>query len=279
MSIAAARRKTSWPDPGRPSARLLHPGHQGVRPDERHRQGPLGRSDRQADRRLAPAPAHRLCRPLPVPPLRPRDAAGRDHGGAHQGRASRARPATSASANGRRPRCEAALRPARRREVRLQPAAVLRCCGAGAGGKGDPALGRQRRVPRSCGRRWPRACCRASTGPARGVPQGMRAASDSMGCSMQSWLQEDILAAVAKLETLAEEAGCSPSQFSLAPCSASPTSPRPSSGPAALSRSRRTRRASGLFVDPELFKQAEALGGERPPRGLGQRLALQGCRW
>ncbi len=54
----------------------------------------------QADRRLARAAPHRPRRPLPVPPLRPRDAARGDDGGADRGRARPARRGTSASANG-----------------------------------------------------------------------------------------------------------------------------------------------------------------------------------
>ena len=78
----------------------------------------------QADRRLARAAAHRVRRPLPVPPLRLGHAARRDDGGVDRGRAAGegALPRLQRVAGGADP---GGARAPRRREVRLEPAAVL----------------------------------------------------------------------------------------------------------------------------------------------------------
>ena len=92
---------------------------------------------KQIDASLA-APAHRLCGPLPVPPLRRSGAAGGDDGGAH--RSGRGRQGAShrlqrvARTADRR-----VAGVARSRALGLQPAAVLDDL-AGARGRGDPAV-------------------------------------------------------------------------------------------------------------------------------------------
>ena len=64
---------------GRPRD-ILHPRHQALLSDDRHRPRPLRRADRKAARRVAEAPQDRLCRSLSMPPLRRGDAARGDDG-------------------------------------------------------------------------------------------------------------------------------------------------------------------------------------------------------
>jgi hypothetical protein len=85
---------------------------------------PVRAADPQADRRVAAAAAHRLRGPLPVPPLRQRDAAGGDDGGARRGRALRqgALHRLQRVAGGED---RGVARAPRRGALGLQPAAVL----------------------------------------------------------------------------------------------------------------------------------------------------------
>ena len=148
-------------DPRGLRARLVRAGDEGLLPDVGARPRALARADPQADRRLARAPARRVRRPLPVPPLRRRRAAGGDDGGADRGGARRQgalhrlqRMAAGPDPGGARPPrrrgCPPGHTPRRIalraiRQVRLQPAAVLGAV-AGAGGRGDPALRAQRHL-------------------------------------------------------------------------------------------------------------------------------------
>ena len=52
--------------------------------------------------------------------------------------------------------------------------------------------------------------------PGAALPADSRASSDSMGQMMQNWLRPEVLEAVQKLKPLAQEAGCTLSQFALA---------------------------------------------------------------
>ena len=125
--------------PAEPPARLLRARDQALLPDGRHghEPGPLARAGREADRRLAAPPAHRLRRPLPVPPLRPQHAARGDDGRAErrrelgQGALPRLQRVERAADPGRaRPEPRQGLR-----EVRLLAAAVLDAAPrSGAGG-------------------------------------------------------------------------------------------------------------------------------------------------
>ena len=125
-----------------PAARLLRAGDEALLPHVRHGQGPLARAGREADRRVAGAAADRLRRPVPVPPLRREHAARGDDGGAHRGRPlrqgalHRVQRVDGGADPGR-------ARPARRREVRVEPAAVLDPPPQAGGGR-DPALRRER---------------------------------------------------------------------------------------------------------------------------------------
>lgn len=95
--------------------------------------------------------------------------------------------------------------------------------------------------------------------PGADIPAESRAASDSMGQSMKSWLQPDILEAVAKLKPLAEDAGCSLSQFSLAWVLREPNVASAIVGASRPEQLEENAAASGLEIDPALFAQAEAL--------------------
>ena len=160
----------------------------------------------QADRRLAEAAAGRLRRPLPVPPLRPRHAAGRDHGGADRGRARRARRATSASREWSPAQIEAAIamtgveqfvssQPQYSLLWRRPEQKVIPLCAANG-------ISQIVWSPLAQGVLSGKYAPGASRRPAP------RATSDSMGGAMQNWLRPDILEAVQKLKPMAEEAGC-----------------------------------------------------------------------
>jgi aryl-alcohol dehydrogenase-like predicted oxidoreductase len=86
-----------------------------------------------------------------------------------------------------------------------------------------------------------------------------RAASETMGSPMQSWLQPGILEAVQKLKPLAEEAGCSLSQFALAWVLREPNVASAIVGASRPDQLDENAAASGLSVDPALFAKAEAI--------------------
>ena len=95
--------------------------------------------------------------------------------------------------------------------------------------------------------------------PGVALPADSRGASDSMGNSMQSWLQPEILEAVQKLKPLAEEAGCSLSQFSLAWVLREPNVASAIVGASRPEQLEENAAASGLKIDPALFGKAEAI--------------------
>jgi aryl-alcohol dehydrogenase-like predicted oxidoreductase len=80
-----------------------------------------------------------------------------------------------------------------------------------------------------------------------------------MGSMMQSWLHRDILEAVQKLKPLAEEAGCSLTQFSLAWVLREPNVASAIVGATRPQQLDENAGASGLVIDPALFAKAEAL--------------------
>ena len=90
-------------------------------------------------------------------------------------------------------------------------------------------------------------------------PGGSRASSDTMGFSMQSWLAPSILEAVQKLRPLAEEAGCTLAQFALAWVLREPNVASAIVGATRPEQVAENAAASGLTIDPELFRQAEAI--------------------
>lgn len=95
--------------------------------------------------------------------------------------------------------------------------------------------------------------------PGEGAPPESRAASDSMGNSMQSWLTTEILEAVQKLKPLAAEAGCTLTQFSLAWVLREPNVASAIVGASRPEQLDENAAASGLKIDPALFARAEEI--------------------
>jgi aryl-alcohol dehydrogenase-like predicted oxidoreductase len=95
--------------------------------------------------------------------------------------------------------------------------------------------------------------------PGAKPPEGTRATSDAMSGAMQNWLRPDILEAVKKLKPLAEEAGCSLTQFSLAWVLREPNVASAIIGASRPDQLDENAAASGLVVDPALFEKAEAI--------------------
>lgn len=95
--------------------------------------------------------------------------------------------------------------------------------------------------------------------PGAARPAQSRASSDSMGSFIQSWLSPPILGAVQKLKPLARQAGCSLSQFSLAWVLREPAVASAIVGASRPEQLEENAAASGLVVDPELFRKAEAI--------------------
>jgi aryl-alcohol dehydrogenase-like predicted oxidoreductase len=98
--------------------------------------------------------------------------------------------------------------------------------------------------------------------PGAPPPSDSRAASDSMSSPIQSWLSPAVLEAVQKLKPLAEEAGCSLSQFSLAWVLREPNVASAIVGASRPEQLDENAAASGLKVDPALFAKAEAIVAE-----------------
>lgn len=95
--------------------------------------------------------------------------------------------------------------------------------------------------------------------PGAVLPADSRGASDSMGNSMASWLNPAVLEAVQKLKPLAEAAGCSLSQFSLAWVLREPNVASAIVGASRPEQLEENAAASGLSVDPALFAKAEEI--------------------
>jgi aryl-alcohol dehydrogenase-like predicted oxidoreductase len=101
--------------------------------------------------------------------------------------------------------------------------------------------------------------------PADKLPEESRAASDSMGQWMQTLLRPDILESVQRLKPLAQRAGCTLAQFSLAWVLREPNVASAIVGASRPEQIEENAGASGLLVDPSLFKQAEDIvAGARP---------------
>lgn len=93
-------------------------------------------------------------------------------------------------------------------------------------------------------------------------PTASRATSDTMGQFIQSWLRPGVLAAVQALKPLASEAGCTLSQFSLAWVLRMPNVASAIVGASKPEQLEENAVASGLAIDPDLFRRAEAIVAE-----------------
>lgn len=91
---------------------------------------------------------------------------------------------------------------------------------------------------------------------ARAVP-GTRAASDTMGGFIGKWLQADVLRCVEALQPIAERAGVTLAQFSLAWILRTPDVSSAIVGASRPEQIAENAKASGLTIDPALFAAAE----------------------
>ena len=95
--------------------------------------------------------------------------------------------------------------------------------------------------------------------PGTALPAATRATSDDMGKMMQNWLRPEILEAVHKLKPIAEEAGCTMSQFALAWILREPNVASAIVGASRPEQLDENAAASGLHIDPALFVRAEVI--------------------
>ena len=91
------------------------------------------------------------------------------------------------------------------------------------------------------------------------LPKNTRATSDDMGQMMQNWLRPEILAAVHQLKPIAQEAGCTMSQFALAWILREPNVASAIVGASRPEQLDDNAAASGIDLDPALFVRAEAI--------------------
>jgi 1-deoxyxylulose-5-phosphate synthase len=95
--------------------------------------------------------------------------------------------------------------------------------------------------------------------PSAKVPTDSRASSETMGQFIESWLRPEVLNAVQRLRPLAEEAGCTLSQFSLAWVLREPNIASAIVGASKPEQLEENAAASGLIIDPDLFQKAESI--------------------
>ena len=100
--------------------------------------------------------------------------------------------------------------------------------------------------------------------PGSAPPEGSRATSEAMGGFIGRFLEPPVLAAVAKLVPLAEEAGCTMAQFALAWVLREPNVAAAIVGASRPDQVTDNAKASGLTIDPALFTRAEAILAELP---------------
>jgi len=101
--------------------------------------------------------------------------------------------------------------------------------------------------------------------PGAKPPADSRAASDSMGQMMGNWLRPQVLEAVARVKPLAQEAGCTMSQFALAWVLREPNIASAIVGASRPSQIDDNAAAAELTIDPALFAEAERLVADVPP--------------
>ncbi len=97
--------------------------------------------------------------------------------------------------------------------------------------------------------------------PGAKVPSDSRAGSDSMGQFIGAFMRTPVLEAVQKLKPLAQQAGCTLSQFSLAWILREPNVASAIVGASRPEQLDENAAASGLTIDPKLFRQAEEIVG------------------
>ena len=95
--------------------------------------------------------------------------------------------------------------------------------------------------------------------PDQPPPQGTRATSEEMGGFLQRLMQPDLLRAVQRLKPIAEEAGLSLPQFSLAWILREPNVASAIIGASRPEQVHENAKASGANVDAQLFERAEAI--------------------
>ena len=95
--------------------------------------------------------------------------------------------------------------------------------------------------------------------PGEPLQAGTRATSDEMGTMMQNWLRPEVLEVVQKLKPIAQEAGCTLSQFALAWILREPNVASAIVGASRPEQLDENAAASGLVIDPALFARAEAV--------------------
>jgi aryl-alcohol dehydrogenase-like predicted oxidoreductase len=95
--------------------------------------------------------------------------------------------------------------------------------------------------------------------PGAALPAQSRATSDSMGQMMSNWMRPEVLKAVQHLKPIAAAAGCSLAQFALAWVLREPNVASAIVGASRPEQLDDNAAASGLVIDPELFRQAEAV--------------------
>ena len=88
-------------------------------------------------------------------------------------------------------------------------------------------------------------------------PKDSRADSDKMGGFMQRWMEKPVLEAVQKLKPLAQQAGCTLTQFALAWVLREPNVASAIVGASRPEQLDENAGASGLTIDPKLFALAE----------------------
>ena len=91
------------------------------------------------------------------------------------------------------------------------------------------------------------------------LPKDTRATSDDMGQMMQNWLRPETLDAVHQLKPIAQEAGCTMSQFALAWILREPNVASAIVGASRPEQLDDNAAASGIDLDPALFVRAEAI--------------------
>ena len=100
--------------------------------------------------------------------------------------------------------------------------------------------------------------------PGAPLPPDTRASSTTMSQPIQGWMRREVLEAVQKLVPIAQEAGCSLSQFALAWVLREPNVASAIVGVSKPQQLAENAAASDLKIDPALFAKAEAIADAIP---------------